>query len=109
MIGRKARNFARKSVDMLRGRPIFAGDSTEEFWALKDVNFEIKRGEVVGIIGRNGAGKSTLLKILSRITEPTEGRVTSRGGSPACSRSAPASTPSSRAARTSILTARSSA
>ena len=51
----------------------------QEFWALKDINFELAQGDVVGIVGKNGAGKSTLLKVLSRITEPTKGRITING------------------------------
>jgi homopolymeric O-antigen transport system ATP-binding protein len=78
-IERETRNFLRNAVNLLRGRQVLLGDQVEEFWALKDVSFEVRRGEVLGIIGRNGAGKSTLLKILSRITEPTQGRITLRG------------------------------
>jgi lipopolysaccharide transport system ATP-binding protein len=62
-----------------RKSQIVSRKSDEDFWALHNVSFEVKRGEVVGIIGRNGAGKSTLLKILSRITEPSEGEVHLRG------------------------------
>jgi lipopolysaccharide transport system ATP-binding protein len=79
VVTRGVHNFARQATDMLRGRQIVQGDEVEEFWALRDVSFDVKQGEVLGVIGRNGAGKSTLLKILSRITEPTKGRVQLRG------------------------------
>ena len=65
----------RRLLNGLRGK----GGEQEEFWALKDVSFEVKRGEVLGIIGRNGAGKSTLLKVLSRIMDPTSGEATVHG------------------------------
>ncbi len=69
---RTASRVTRRTSDGERGK-------RPEFWAVKDVSFEVKEGEALGIIGRNGAGKSTLLKLLSQITEPTEGRIRTKG------------------------------
>lgn len=75
----KARQAATNAKKFFTGGQLIAGNEMEEFWALKDINFEVNQGDRVGIIGRNGAGKSTLLKVLSRITEPTTGRIRLKG------------------------------
>ncbi len=80
MLGREdpLKRVGEKELMIPRDHPQ-AGPEPNTFWALKDVTFDLREGEVLGVIGKNGAGKSTLLKILSRITEPTEGRIVMRG------------------------------
>jgi lipopolysaccharide transport system ATP-binding protein len=78
VIAEKAKNIFRRNGGAISDLHA-PSSSREDFWSLRDVSFSVHRGEVLGIIGRNGAGKTTLLKILSRITEPTKGRVRIKG------------------------------
>ncbi|MHC4215804.1 MAG: ABC transporter ATP-binding protein, partial [Planctomycetota bacterium] len=79
VITEKVKSLGKRIISPWNNRQSSTHSTTEDFWALKDISFKVKQGEVIGIIGRNGAGKSTLLKIISRITEPTKGRIRIKG------------------------------
>lgn len=79
VIAEKTKNLFHSASHLINNKPLTMMAKKEEFWALNEVNFEVRKGERLGIVGRNGAGKSTLLKVLSRITEPSKGKISIKG------------------------------